>query len=66
MLVLSRKRGEIVKIGHNIWVKVLQTGQSTTKIGLIAPRHVSILRDEPVQPEFDKAPYSMKFDGEIS
>ena len=29
MLVLSRKRGELVKIGHNIWVKILQTGQSS-------------------------------------
>lgn len=65
MLVLSRKRGELVKIGHNVWVKILQTGQSSTKIGFVAPQHVSIERDCPIEEESRTSPYSMKFMGEV-
>ncbi len=65
MLVLSRKRGELVKIGHNIWVKILQTGQSSTKIGFVAPQHVSIERDQPIEVEMEESPFCMNFKGEI-
>jgi carbon storage regulator CsrA len=45
MLVLSRRKGQEIRIGHDITVKVLQTGR-TVKIGIDAPRHVRVLRGE--------------------
>lgn len=46
MLVLTRKRSEMIQIGENIFVKVIQTGHSTVKIGIEAPADVRVLRAE--------------------
>lgn len=46
MLVLTRKRSEMIQIGENIFVKVIQTGHSTVKIGIEAPSDVRVLRAE--------------------
>ena len=46
MLVLTRKRTEMIQIGENIFVKVIQTGRSTVKIGIEAPADVRVLRGE--------------------
>ncbi len=46
MLVLTRKRSEMIQIGEDIFVKVIRTGKSTVKIGIQAPPHVRILRAE--------------------
>jgi len=46
MLVLSRKLGEIVKIGDNIEVQVLEAQNGRVKLGFVAPKHVSIHRLE--------------------
>jgi carbon storage regulator len=47
MLVLSRKPGETIQIGDNIWVTVLdmQRGRGI-RLGIAAPPDVPILRTE--------------------
>ena len=46
MLVLTRKRAEVIRIGDNVIVKVIRTGKSTVKIGIEAPAHIQVLRGE--------------------
>ncbi|RIX47299.1 carbon storage regulator [Paenibacillus nanensis] len=46
MLVLSRKKGESVRIGENIEISVLEVYGDTVKIGISAPSEVGILRKE--------------------
>ncbi len=46
MLVLTRKRSEMIQIGENIVIKIIQTGKSTVKIGIEAPENVRVLRGE--------------------
>ncbi|MDD4836298.1 MAG: carbon storage regulator CsrA [Dethiosulfovibrio sp.] len=46
MLVLARKKGESVKIGEDIEVKVLDVNGDTVKIGVTAPASVAIWRNE--------------------
>ena len=46
MLVLSRKRGETVRIGPNITVTFLGVRGQVTRIGIDAPSVVRILRGE--------------------
>lgn len=52
MLLLTRKRSEVIQIGDNIVVKVVQTGRRIVKIGIEAPKDVRVLRGElsPVEP----------------
>ncbi|MFS8501283.1 MAG: carbon storage regulator CsrA [Caldicoprobacter sp.] len=46
MLVLSRKVGQSVLIGHNIEVKIIEVQGEQVRIGINAPRDVTILRKE--------------------
>ena len=46
MLVLSRRVGESVSIGHNVVVTVLGVRGKQVRIGFEAPREVPILRQE--------------------
>ena len=46
MLVLTRKVGEEVIIGHNIRVAVLRIQGSRTKLGIVGPKEVPIRRCE--------------------
>jgi carbon storage regulator len=46
MLVLSRRSGESVRIGHSIEVKVLEVSGNKVKLGFSAPKEVAIQRDE--------------------
>lgn len=47
MLILSRKMGDSIIIGENIRVKILGvTDDKTVKIGIEAPKNISILREE--------------------
>ena len=46
MLVLSRKSGERIVIGHNVTVTVLEVRGSRVKLGLAGPIDVSIHREE--------------------
>jgi carbon storage regulator CsrA len=46
MLVLARKRSEMIQIGDNIIIKVIETGSRWVKIGIEAPDDVRIIRAE--------------------
>lgn len=46
MLALSRKAGESIIIGNNIEVMILESKGEQVKIGIKAPRNVSIYRKE--------------------
>ena len=46
MLILQRKASEAVLIGGDIRVVVLRTDNGGTRLGIEAPDHVTILREE--------------------
>ncbi len=46
MLILTRKIGESIVIGDNIIVKVVETGKNTIRLGIDAPKDVTVLRQE--------------------
>lgn len=46
MLILNRKPGESIILNDNIEVKILEIQDGKIKIGIEAPRDVSILRKE--------------------
>ena len=45
MLILTRKRGQRITIG-DVVITVTHTGKFSTKIGIEAPRHIPISRDD--------------------
>lgn len=46
MLVLTRKLDEAIQIGDNIKITVLRVKGNTVRIGIEAPKHVKVIRDE--------------------
>jgi carbon storage regulator len=46
MLVLTRKLGESIRIGDNIIVKVVDLDSRHVKLGIDAPKSVSVNREE--------------------
>lgn len=46
MLVLTRKKSQLIQIGDNIVIKVIRTGPGTVKLGIEAPSHVRVMRGE--------------------
>ncbi len=46
MLVLSRKLGERILIGDNITVTIVRVGPNNVRLGIDAPRHLNIVREE--------------------
>jgi carbon storage regulator len=46
MLVLTRKLGESIRIGDDIVVKVVELDSRHVKLGIEAPRSVSVNRQE--------------------
>jgi len=46
MLVLSRKVGQRILIGDQIAVTVVRVAQGTVRIGVEAPKHLPIVREE--------------------
>ena len=46
MLILTRKIGESIVIGDDIIIKVVETGKNSIRIGIDAPREISVLRQE--------------------
>lgn len=46
MLVLSRKPGERIHIGPDIKITVIRIGPNTVRIGIDAPGHLNIVREE--------------------
>ncbi|MEM7416459.1 MAG: carbon storage regulator [Gemmatimonadota bacterium] len=46
MLILQRKADEALLIGDDIRIVVLRTDSGGTRLGIEAPAHVTILREE--------------------
>ena len=46
MLVFTRKKGESLVIGNEIEVVILSVGSGNVKVGITAPRHISVHRNE--------------------
>jgi carbon storage regulator len=46
MLVIRRKRDQVIRIGDNIEVTVLEIENGQVKIGINAPREISVFREE--------------------
>ena len=46
MLILTRKSGESINIGQDIVVRVLEIKGSQARIGVEAPRHITVHREE--------------------
>ena len=46
MLVLSRKVNERIQIGADITITVVRVSTGSVRIGIEAPGHLTILRDE--------------------
>lgn len=51
MLVLSRKVGERVLIGEDISVTVVRVAPGVVRLGVEAPTHLTIVREEIKHPE---------------
>ncbi len=46
MLILSRKEDESIVIGDNITIKVISVEKGLVKLGIDAPKDITILRSE--------------------
>jgi len=46
MLVLTRKRDDVIRIGDDIVIRVIRTGKGSVKIGVEAPSEVRVIRGE--------------------
>jgi len=46
MLVLSRKKGQTIRIGDDIEITIVATANDQVKIGIQAPKNVEIFRQE--------------------
>jgi len=49
MLVLTRKTDEAIVIGENIVVQVISVENGVVKLGIDAPKEVSIIRNELIE-----------------
>ena len=49
MLVLSRHRDEVIRIGHDIIIQVVDIRGDKVRIGVVAPSEVPVHRDEVYQ-----------------
>jgi carbon storage regulator len=46
MLVLTRKLGESIRVGDNVLITVVGVDRGTVRLGIVAPRDVTIHRSE--------------------
>ena len=46
MLVIRRKPGEVIVIGQNIEVEILEASASQVKLGISAPKAIPVVRKE--------------------
>lgn len=46
MLVLSRQVNETIRIGDNICIKVLSSRDNQVRLGISAPEHIPVHREE--------------------
>lgn len=46
MLIIRRRRGESIVIGEDIEIEILETSPTQVKLGINAPKDVTVLRSE--------------------
>lgn len=46
MLILTRRRGETIRIGDDIEVVIVAVNHSQVRVGIKAPKDVVVLREE--------------------
>ena len=46
MLVIRRRAGESLFVGDGVEIRILEVGQSQVKLGINAPKEVTVLRSE--------------------
>lgn len=51
MLVLSRKVGEVIRVGDDVEVTVVRIGPNAVRLGIKAPKTMNIVREELVDDE---------------
>jgi carbon storage regulator len=56
MLVLSRKVGEKILVGKDVWLTVVQIDGNKVRIGFEAPTDVPIIRNELIPQNEPKKP----------
>jgi len=49
VLILSRKKDEVIRIGSEITIMVTKLGNHKVSLGITAPQHLAISRVEPPQ-----------------
>jgi carbon storage regulator len=49
MLVLTRKKDEAIRIGNDIIIRVVSVDKNSVRIGIEAPKEMTILREELAQ-----------------
>jgi len=55
MLILTRKKGEAITIGDNIQIQVLNVKGGQVRIGIDAPRDVSVNREERIEQRIEQS-----------
>ena len=51
MLILSRKVDEVILIGENIRITIIEIRGKQVRLGIEAPAHLSVKRREDLEPE---------------
>lgn len=46
MLILARKKGQAIRIGSDITITVVDIQGDQVRLGIDAPRHIAVLRQE--------------------
>jgi carbon storage regulator len=46
MLLLSRKKGEIITIGKSVQIEVVDYGRGSVVLGIVAPKNIPVHRKE--------------------
>ena len=49
MLVLARKKGEVIRIGDDVEIVIVELREDRVKLGIIAPMDVPVHREEVYQ-----------------
>lgn len=57
MLVLSRRVGERIRVGHDVVIEIVEVRDGRVKIGVTAPEEVAVWRQEVIDrsPELSAA-----------
>ena len=50
MLVLSRQKGERIHVGNDVIITVVRIGPNSVRLGIDAPTHMDIAREELLDP----------------